>query len=165
MDTQATSAAALTRGNDVLVQNNVLFNSSLGLGPSGQDITWRANVIFADAPPLVQIEDLEASATTFTATGNRFYSPTDPSSWFSIPEPASFGEWQRLTGETGSDQAVLFEDSLRSLSSYSESLGSNPWSQAFFMETLAQAKFSYRAGYTAPALLMYLRQGFTLRAP
>jgi hypothetical protein len=151
-----------SEGDGVTFERNVLYDAKMGFQDGGQNLVWRSNVSFGIDLPLVLAPDLAASAPTFTAEFNRFYAPGDPGQWFAIPDPAGFAAWQAATGETGSDNDFVLADPSRTLATYNESLGGGADRDGFFLETIEQAKFRYRAAYGAASVIVYFREGFVI---
>ena len=95
----------------------------------------------------------------YTYSNNRYYGAMPESDWFA--SFSSFAEWVAASGDTGSETTqVSYTDASRTLKTYNQSLGGSASTEEFMLEALKQARYNWRAEYTACAVNNYIRAGF-----
>ena len=165
---EAFNALSMVSGVDGLIlEDNIFYNAtSVGVFGANRDMQWRNNVWKNNQHdlPLVSIFNAQ-SAEGLVAEGNTFFaSARAPDRWFALPTgDGGVADWQAFSGEVAVARDPRWLDETRSLPSYSEAMGADAHSEAFFLEALGQRKFGYRSELGAPAVVAYLREGY--RAP
>ncbi|MDQ3440439.1 MAG: DNRLRE domain-containing protein [Planctomycetota bacterium] len=94
--------------------------------------------------------------------GNRYHSAFAAAGWFQVGSSVtSFNTWKSTAEPTAATEQGAYDDPARSVASYNVSLGGEAAVGAFIAAARANDRIALDGRYTAPALLNYVREGFT----
>jgi hypothetical protein len=159
--------------NDLTIDNNIVSgwasalytNQNLvpgGTGPTAlNNLTVRDNDFQRTTDPQIftLLGGIDPLQEHFS--GNRYYSATADSNWFSVARtPISFAGWQQLFEPTAVKGLANYPDPARNIATYEASLGGYPSVDEFVTNARKQASFNWDAQYTAGAVKNYLQGGF-----
>jgi len=160
-----------TRGvEDTLFTKNVVYawnGSSRFTGTAAQTVGLRLTgnkIQNGITPDPLFFHEQPDSTNGIDSEDNVFHSIAVPGAWMQIGGSyVSLTGWMALVGDTTSTaETYAFPDPLRTIETYSVSIGGLPSRAAFLREARRQSKSFWRDEYTAHAVDEYIRAGYGL---